>query len=59
MVLWYKQTFEDRTGIKYQEVMANPTFGDTIANVRMSNWGYVAAWTAVGAVTGFAYGTHN
>lgn len=57
MPLWYKPTVEDRSSVQYQEVLPNPTFSDTIKNVRFSNWFYAATWTAVSAVGGYIFGT--
>ena len=59
MVLWFKQTLEDRSTAKYPEVIANPSLWDTIANVRASNWLYVGAWTCVGSSFAYAYGKKN
>lgn len=56
MPLWYEHTINPRSAVKYQEVLPNPTFGDTVTNMRPGEVGLASLWTVVGFATGYITG---
>lgn len=57
MVIWFENTFKNRQRQISQEAIPNPHFLDTFKYARPDVLLYATAWTTVGSLGGYVFGS--